>query len=193
MPFRRLMDSVPISWIRAIRSALIRQNRFVRTLIRFSNRSDSAPSARIEISEDGAAPEVAALIRYNNSSTSEIQPRTIVIQRYGENTLQYISVLSRLWEPLCYPLLFPNGQTGWFPGCGQCFFIRLLYNLSLIIHGHGRSYLNVACQTTYTARTSFQNIWKAGERVSRGHVVSKYGDPFELSSEERQSHCQRRR
>ena len=35
----------------------------------------------------------------------------MVIRRDGSN--QSISTISRLWEPLAYPLLFPHGTLGW--------------------------------------------------------------------------------
>jgi hypothetical protein len=49
---------------------------------------------------------------YGNTTPSEIKARRmIVVTKDGEN--QSVSTLSRLWEPLAYPLFFPHGTLGW--------------------------------------------------------------------------------
>jgi len=48
----------------------------------------------------------------NNTAHSEIRPRHLVITRVNGHT-QRIPSISRLWEPLAYPLFFPHGTLGW--------------------------------------------------------------------------------
>jgi hypothetical protein len=51
-------------------------------------------------------------MNYSNTTNSEIGSRNIlVIRKDGEN--QTISTISRLWEPLVYPLFYPHGTLGW--------------------------------------------------------------------------------
>jgi hypothetical protein len=60
---------------------------------------------------DTGADEIAAIMSYQNTLESEVAPRTMVIaRRNGGN--QSISTVSRLWEPLAYPSLFPHGTLG---------------------------------------------------------------------------------
>jgi hypothetical protein len=70
------------------------------------------PTAHITLDDEGSSTEIAAMISYENTIQSNVQPRTaIVICRDGEN--HQLSTISRLWEPLAYPLLFPHGTLGW--------------------------------------------------------------------------------
>jgi hypothetical protein len=49
---------------------------------------------------------------YDNTTLSDVYPRSLVVSRQnGED--QYVPTVSRLWEPLAYPLLFPSGTLGW--------------------------------------------------------------------------------
>jgi hypothetical protein len=49
---------------------------------------------------------------YSNTTQTEIKARRmIVVTADGEN--QAVSTVSRYWEPLSYPLLFPHGTLGW--------------------------------------------------------------------------------
>ena len=69
-------------------------------------------NAFLTIDDEGPGPEIAAVMNYENTIQSDVQPRRgIVVRRNGDN--QSISTLSRLWEPLAYPLLFPHGTLGW--------------------------------------------------------------------------------
>jgi hypothetical protein len=49
---------------------------------------------------------------YSNTTQAEIKARRIIVVTVdGEN--QSVSTVSRFWEPLSYPLLFPHGTLGW--------------------------------------------------------------------------------
>ena len=49
---------------------------------------------------------------FTNTVPSQIQSRSIVIARVN-GRIQRVPVMSRLWEPLAYPLFFPSGSLGW--------------------------------------------------------------------------------
>jgi len=49
---------------------------------------------------------------YENTLRSQISPRSLLIST-SDNRTQSISTVSRLWEPMAYPLLFPHGTLGW--------------------------------------------------------------------------------
>ena len=57
--------------------------------------------------------EIAAII--NPYNLTDIQPRQIIIYFKGTEQGQFINILSLLYEPLQYPLLFPHGTYGWSP------------------------------------------------------------------------------
>lgn len=70
----------------------------------FSNASVIIPDTGIS--------EIAAIMCYDNTVLSDISPRCLVVsQQCGRD--QYIPTISRLWEPLVYPLFFPSGTLGW--------------------------------------------------------------------------------
>ena len=49
---------------------------------------------------------------YENSLRSQISPRSLLISTTNDRN-QSISTVSKLWEPLVYPLFFPHGTLGW--------------------------------------------------------------------------------
>jgi len=49
---------------------------------------------------------------YENTLRSQISPRSLLISTTGGRT-QSIPTISRLWEPMAYPLFFPHGTLGW--------------------------------------------------------------------------------
>jgi hypothetical protein len=60
----------------------------------------------------GASNEIAAIMNYENTTQSQAKVRhMMVIKRDGRT--QRVSTISRLWEPLAYPLFFPHGTLGW--------------------------------------------------------------------------------
>ncbi|KIJ64991.1 hypothetical protein HYDPIDRAFT_27728 [Hydnomerulius pinastri MD-312] len=103
--------TLPPGWINAVREALWEVNPFVAALRELNIASTHCPTASLILHDAGAA-EVAAIMSFDNTSTSEIKSRRLVISRVnGRN--QRIPTVSRLWEPLAYPLLFPHGSLGW--------------------------------------------------------------------------------
>jgi hypothetical protein len=58
------------------------------------------------------ADEVAAIIPIGGAST---YVRDITLKRRSDGQLQRIPHTSSKYLPLMYPLLFPNGEEGWFP------------------------------------------------------------------------------
>ena len=105
---------LPQLWIEQMRSALLRVNPFVRQLRMLGDLDPrTCPEAHVVLSDFGAAsPELAALIRYDNSVRSDVQPRCLIVARTDNQNVS-IPTTSRFWEPLSYPLFFPHGTLGW--------------------------------------------------------------------------------
>ena len=72
----------------------------------------SLPNAQLVLHDAGPANEIAAIMSFENTTQREVRPRRIVIMRTN-GTEQYIPTHSRLWEPLSYPLFFPQATLGW--------------------------------------------------------------------------------
>jgi hypothetical protein len=51
-----------------------------------------------------------------DDSLAEIQHSIVVRQRRADGPLQYISDIHRSFDPLHYPLLFPEGEDSWYAG-----------------------------------------------------------------------------
>jgi len=112
-PHLQWTEILPPSWIAAFTTALRIHNPFVQSLCYLSTIDPIlCPTAHLTLEDRGSGTEVAAVINYVNTTSSEIKSRNvIVVRRDGEN--QSISTISRLWEPLAYPLFFPHGTLGW--------------------------------------------------------------------------------
>ena len=106
--------NLPATWINAIRTTLMRDNPFAREFLILRNELSAAncPDHRIELSGSGAVGEIAAIIRYDNTAVDSVDPRKLVIC-VGRDQKVQIPTISRLWEPLAYPLLFDKGTLGW--------------------------------------------------------------------------------
>ena len=102
---------LPSPWIDAVRHALIAFNPFVAALQQYSFISSQYPNAELVLQDSGAA-EIAAIMSYDNTTQSQIKARRLIISRQNGHS-QAIPTISRLWEPLAYPLLFPHGTLGW--------------------------------------------------------------------------------
>ncbi len=59
--------------------------------------------------------EIAAIIHCADSDVTG-GPRTVVFWKRSELAPTFINALHPLYEPLQYPLFFPHGTYGWFPG-----------------------------------------------------------------------------
>ena len=110
-PFHDWAATLPPSWIASVKRALKRHNPFVRQIQFLSRKIPRCPSATLLLYDSGA-PEVAALINDDNTTATRLHTRSLRICTTN-NTVQYVPVTSRLWEPLAYPLLFPHGTLGW--------------------------------------------------------------------------------
>lgn len=60
---------------------------------------------------DAVQTDVAAIFR-NDDGEPPFERNMVIFSKLG-NTFRYISVLDSSLDPLAYPLLFPNGDTGW--------------------------------------------------------------------------------
>jgi len=108
-------QDIPLSWIQAVRMALIRCNAFTSTVLLLRTLQIQDPtqfgSASIVVRDSGCA-EIAAVMCYENTLRLQISPRSLLISTVHNRT-QSIPTVSRLWEPMVYPLLFPHGTLGW--------------------------------------------------------------------------------
>lgn len=104
---------VPISWIVAVQGALSEHNPFARALLYLAGIDPFiCPSAHIRLNPVGPGNEIAAVMNYDNTSLGDVHARESIVVRHNGNH-HSISAISRLWEPLVYPLLFPHGTLGW--------------------------------------------------------------------------------
>jgi len=108
-------QAIPLPWIQAVRAALLRCNAFASTVLSLRTLQIRDPtqfgSASIIVRDSGCA-EIAAVMCYENTLRSQISPRSLLISTV-DNRTQSIPTVSRLWEPMAYPLLFPHGTLGW--------------------------------------------------------------------------------
>ena len=111
-PHQHLADLIPPHWIHALRSALLRVNPFVHSLTELSAQIPRFPTASLILHDTGTNPEIAACISYNNTTSQQIRPRRLIVS-VDDGYTQQIPSISRMWEPLSYPLLFPEGTPGW--------------------------------------------------------------------------------
>jgi hypothetical protein len=111
-PHTNWAAQIPALWISRIRDALRRVNPFVRALQFLHDNIPRFPLAALTLQDSGSTPEIAAVMSYDNTTTSQIKPRRLIISRHNQS-IQQIATVSRMWEPLAYPLLFPHGTLGW--------------------------------------------------------------------------------
>jgi hypothetical protein len=105
-------NTIPPEWISSLKSALFRINPLAAGLRHLGLLSANGYRNAQLILEDTGTAEIAAIMSYTNTTPSEIKARRlIVVTTGGEN--QSVSTVSRFWEPLSYPLLFPHGTLGW--------------------------------------------------------------------------------
>jgi hypothetical protein len=68
-------------------------------------------STVLEIADHAANGDFAAIL--HPAQTTSIKPRSILIWHDDARQPTFIPIFSRHYEPLQYPLLFPNGTPGW--------------------------------------------------------------------------------
>ena len=105
---------VPLHWVDVLKQALIRDNPFARKFLILRNGllPEETPNHVIELSDSGSVGEVAAILRYENTAIGSTDPRNLVVCVGRDHKVQ-IPTISKLWEPLAYPLLFDKGTLGW--------------------------------------------------------------------------------
>ena len=87
-------------------------NPFVHKL-RYSFDSSTTQTLTLELRAPSTGGDIAALIHSNN--LHQASPRNVLIQYNGSLTRQQIDILSPFYEPLQYPIFFPQGTLGWSP------------------------------------------------------------------------------
>jgi len=111
-PHSHLAAQIPVEWKSAFTNALTRLNPFVHALKNLSVVANDYPEAHLILQDSGSSAEIAAIMCYENTTQSQIRSRRLVVHKNtGSN--QNIPTVSRLWEPLAYPLFFPQGTFGW--------------------------------------------------------------------------------
>jgi len=112
-PHETQARSLPPLWIAAVQSALLRVNPLTQRIITLRQSNvDLLTSTASVIIEDSGTQEIAAIISYENTTAAELKPRSLIITLTNSRP-QQIPTVSRLWEPLAYPLFFPSGTLGW--------------------------------------------------------------------------------
>jgi len=66
----------------------------------------------LDLANPGQSNEIAALYRVGSAANKK-SARAVYVQRSGSGTPTQIPILSLLYEPLQYPLFFPDGSPGW--------------------------------------------------------------------------------
>jgi len=115
VPHHTHARDIPFPWIHALQISLSQHNPFASTVLSLRTLQLQQPhqfsSASIIVQDSGCA-EIAAVMCYENTLRSQISPRNLLIST-SDNHTQSIPTVSRLWEPMAYPLLFPHGTLGW--------------------------------------------------------------------------------
>lgn len=101
---------VEIPWTRAVKRDLDEVNPYVHQLRLFERTREDSTTA-LEIFDTSSNGDFAAVMHAANSTN--IRPRSILIWRNSEERPSFVSILTRHYEPLHYPLLFPHGSRGW--------------------------------------------------------------------------------
>jgi hypothetical protein len=109
-------EILPSAWLDAVALTLRTHNPIARAFLFLHNAAHSGVPRplvlHVSMDNSDAAPEVAALLSLDSTALSEMCLRSaMVLEKDG--TPQTISITSRLWEPLVYPILFPYGECGW--------------------------------------------------------------------------------
>lgn len=112
VPHAHYLAQIPHEWVTSVRDLLYRVNPFARALRAVGQLgNDQLANAYITL-RDAGATEIAAIINFQNTLLSDLTPRQLVISPiHGVN--YYVPTISRMWEPLAYPILFPHGSLGW--------------------------------------------------------------------------------
>jgi hypothetical protein len=102
--------SVPPRWIQALKNDLDDHNPYVSHLQAFKSVDDAAPAA-LELCDVSSNGDFAAVM--HPPVSTRFKPRSILVWHNNREQPKFISIFSRHYEPLQYPLLFPHGSPGW--------------------------------------------------------------------------------
>ena len=105
--------SLDLRLVDAIKQTLATVNPYARSLRQLGQEPAEDVSLHVEWKEESR--EIAAVIHRVDSDVTR-GPRTVVFWRRSELAPTFISPFHPLYEPLQYPLFFPHGTNGWFPG-----------------------------------------------------------------------------
>ncbi len=97
----------------AIQQALTNINPYARSLRQLGQEPAQHVSLHVEWKKESR--EIAAIIHHADSDATG-GPRTVVFWKWSELAPTFMNPLHPLYEPLQYPLFFPHGTYGWFPG-----------------------------------------------------------------------------
>ncbi|KAE8218337.1 hypothetical protein CF319_g7769, partial [Tilletia indica] len=107
----QIVEAIPPHWIRAIRLELEGFNVLLHRFKEFVDNTLDIPSATLELSTEGPAREVAGILHYGAGARSD--PRSILVNLREEDGPSRLPHNSSLYEPLAYPIFFPEGTPGW--------------------------------------------------------------------------------
>jgi hypothetical protein len=113
--------------VEAVRFDLEEHNRLYHIYKSFANFETEYEDAYIELADPGNGDEIAALYHVGNAPRPG--PRSLYIQHASDAKAMHVPILSALYEPLQYPLLFPHATAGWGPymrtlGWTQCTYYK---------------------------------------------------------------------
>jgi hypothetical protein len=112
-PYAAWAAAIPPVWLDAVASSLVTYNPFVQSLIHLSMIDPiSCPTAQLTLKDNSNASEIAAVMNFSNTTRTDTNCRSVIVVRHDREN-QAVSTISRLWEPLAYPLLFPHATLGW--------------------------------------------------------------------------------
>lgn len=101
---------VPVIWTRRFKQDLDQVNPYVHQLQQFHHVAPESTSV-LELCDTSSNGDFAAIMHAANSTT--IRPRSILVWQNSSEEPSFMSILTRHYEPLQYPLLFPHGTLGW--------------------------------------------------------------------------------
>ena len=101
-------------YLSVFKRALARDNPFARQFLMLRNDllPNETPNHVIELKGSGSVGEIAAITRYDSTAVGSVDPRNLTVC-VGHDDKRQIPTISKLWEPLAYPLFFDKGTLGW--------------------------------------------------------------------------------
>jgi hypothetical protein len=103
-------QNVPAHMVAACKALLESCSPYIRTL-RHAVQTAGPLHFDLHLDQAVAGREVAAIV--NPYNMHEVRCRKIVVAHRGKLRPDFVDILSPLYEPLQYPLLFPFGDAGW--------------------------------------------------------------------------------